>query len=315
MIEQYIKAIDQESAKTGNYLEIKVHQGYKATLERYLKNNSLLTDEQLWSILSLYDRDLKEVSEVQYDGVLIHYIPAATVTLKGVVQTILITRVGTPDITITHGTTLVIAKTGIPDVKIFTPTRIEHVPVPDIENKLQGSAIRIAHLPVADITKIFTTVISHVPYAMIQNTPNDTPTTLQFYYGFTPLNTNSRQWHVDHVTVENITNMLNATDHRTEGHLLYKTPESESMLSIQNWDKNIDAGENAYNLILTPTALGQLTRWETPMGRGNIGGTLDEGITGNMFPAPDKTITYNNTEYYVYLSNRKRRHQDTDLII
>ena len=53
----YLDAIDVETLKEKDIEKVKVHQGYRKTLERYLENENTLTLKELFYILSLYNID------------------------------------------------------------------------------------------------------------------------------------------------------------------------------------------------------------------------------------------------------------------
>lgn len=150
-ISKYLTAIDIEAAKEKRLLNIQVHHGYRATLERYLKDSTVLDMKELMGILSLYSiEDLEPTLPVEFDELIITYVPHARVDLSNVEPGIHITFVPQPR------------------VDLQLPLTLTHVPQPRIA--LSGIAAQITFVPQPRVQLIIPLVITHVPHPRVSLT-------------------------------------------------------------------------------------------------------------------------------------------------
>jgi hypothetical protein len=167
-IKLYLDAVDKESNKERELLKVQVHAGYRNTIERYLNNSSGLSFPRLMSILSLYSLEDLDVRPVQYEGILISFIPQARVELDGVEGQILIDIIPQPRLTLEGQSTQVIAVPqpritlqgllaqityiGQPRVTVTLPIIIDHVNQPRITFENQKPYVDFANVPQPRIT-------------------------------------------------------------------------------------------------------------------------------------------------------------------
>jgi hypothetical protein len=330
ILHKYLQAIDVATVKDieeGKTVQVTVHQGYYATVRRFIENRNRITLRELYRILSLYSIDEIPDIETLSTAAAITIVPQPSIFVSDVITQPFLQFVPQPNLVIVRA----VEVTSVPqtNVIVIMPLTINYVPQAlvsvDRGSEIIGlpqpslfvdnitpppPEITIIHQP--NVEQINSVVIMHINQPSVQMTEG-TVESDEYYWGFAPYATSTpRSDKLAYMQINQVVGvMLNATNYATQGFL-----QKQSITSLTNlnnllttdWQANLPLGEQAYLVFLIPSTLQLRTEWiNSSLGSGPIGGVLDESIAGNHWPDPNGTITYNGRTYHLYLGNRPRR--------
>lgn len=144
--------------------ELKVHRGYRGTIERYIKDKKSVTRKELMCILSLYSLEYPEytpVVPVQLDELLFVPVPSIGIDPNDVVQVVNLTFAPVPSIELLIGNIPInITFVPVPQISIEQMNFLTYTPVPQISTQFEGLGTIIEFTPIPQIYLHPDTVIS-----------------------------------------------------------------------------------------------------------------------------------------------------------
>lgn len=304
-----------------NFKDIKIHDGYYNTIQRYIDDNKVLTKEELSCILRLYDITNITVEEApEVVQIVIKFIPGTIVQLseQDIDVSVKINYVPDPVITLDIPLTLDFAPQTIVEMLnliniTFAPETIvsvdvlgiTYVPEPIVE--LDETTIppvyptvNYASEPIVSIFETAIQSIAFVPQTIVELFFEQPPASGNYFWGYTGYNSRfSRTKELSNIVgnPDTLDTMLNTPNPETIGKVRKGEFENNSdSLLCTNWTSEIPFGNNAFVFFMIPTSIAPRTSYSFGSGFSSIPGTV--------FPEAESTpIVFGGVSYNIYFSN------------
>ena len=317
-LKKYILAIDKERASSTekvlpfykygyglsetNIRELSIHTGYRNTLERYIKDNTILTEKEILCILRLYSIDFPDLVPILPPEILnVVFVPSPMVQLDvdSIVTVLDLTFVPQPQVTLavneipvtidfvpkpqvsldieTVGLTLQFIPTPIVKVDNANITTLTSIPKPIVNLDIstippEETTLDFVPMPYIFIQPTVSTVLDFVPKPIVK-LDMTTVTTGVYYWGYV----NEAKSSLDRQQVVNtlltkpaiLQTMINSTDFPADGRLQVGQIGTTNVnaLPANNWSGGMTSTWfQTWNVFLTPVSIPERVTITTPTG-------------------------------------------------
>lgn len=331
LLNKYIESISYEEAismqkvlplykygfilKEEFFKELKIHEGFKKTIERYIENRESITKKELLCILRLYSLEFPEVSPLLPPEIMrILFVPSAQVTLDTdtIISLIEVTFSPRPQVTISVDD-ITATINFVPSPQIDSEdsvTLLSYIPVPTIEMDLEDyNTVVFVPTPTMELTDPIPSpaTIDFVPRAVVnlyeslgvsvefipelQITLDTTEvSTGNYYYGYRDTSLGVTLSDVKNLLQTNtaeVTAMIGGTS--SIGKIQTGTITEETIVSeleALNWNEDKGSTTQAWYFFLTPAGnpsgnIAIRSSVQTPLGIINVGTSSSDGFTSD----------------------------------